>query len=35
MAVAAIRELHLHEITRWCQQRVLAYVRNKVSVEHG
>ena len=34
MAVAAIPELHLYQITRWCQQRVPAQVRDKVSVEH-
>jgi hypothetical protein len=34
MALAVIPELHLHQITRWCQQRVPAHVRDKVSVEH-
>ena len=34
MAVAAVPELHLHQISRWCQQRVPAQVRDKVSVEH-
>jgi Protein of unknown function (DUF3024) len=34
MATAVIPELHLYQITRWCQQRVPAQVRDQVSVEH-
>jgi hypothetical protein len=34
MAKASIPELHLHQITRWCQQRVPTHVRDKVRVEH-
>jgi hypothetical protein len=34
MAAAAIPELHLHQISRWCQQRVPAQVRDQASVEH-
>ena len=33
MAAAAIPELHLHQISRWCQQRVPAQVRDQVQVE--
>jgi hypothetical protein len=34
MAAAAVPELHLHQITRWCQQRVPAQVRDQVRVEY-
>jgi DUF3024 family protein len=34
MAAAAIPELHLHQISRWCQQRVPDQVRDQVQVEH-
>jgi hypothetical protein len=34
MAAAAIPELHLHQIARWCQQRIPASLRDQVSVEH-
>jgi len=27
-------QLHLHQISRWCQHRVLPQVRDQVSVEH-
>jgi Protein of unknown function (DUF3024) len=34
MAVAAVPELHLHQISRWCQQRIPASLRDQVQVEH-
>jgi hypothetical protein len=34
MPTAAIPELHLHQITRWCQQRIPAPLQDQVRVEH-
>jgi hypothetical protein len=34
VAVAAVPELHLHQISRWCQQRIPASLRDQVLVEH-
>ena len=34
MAPATIPELHLHQISRWCQQRIPAPLRDQVRVEH-
>jgi Protein of unknown function (DUF3024) len=34
MAAAAVPELHLHQITRWCQRRIPAPLQDQVRVEH-
>lgn len=34
MAAAVISELHLHQIRRWCQQRIPTSLEDEIQVEH-